>query len=124
MSEDLLRLAEKPVRVHLRRTKGWRMPANTVKVDRTNKKFGNPFAIGCNPSHFSAALPDHCDTIEEAVACFSYYAETWMNVSTSCGRRNRAQLLEEPELVAFFRSVHRMVAALLGATPETRKMRV
>lgn len=78
MSEDLLRLAEKPVRVHLRRTKGWRMPANTVKVDRTNKKFGNPFAIGCNPSHFSAALPDHCDTIEEAVACFSYYAETWM----------------------------------------------
>lgn len=32
-----------PERVQLRRTKGWRMPANTVKVDRSNKVFGNPF---------------------------------------------------------------------------------
>jgi len=29
--------------VQLRRTKGWRMPANTVKVDRTTA-FGNPFS--------------------------------------------------------------------------------
>lgn len=34
-------VAAKPVRVQLRRTKGWRMPANTVKVDRTTK-WGNP----------------------------------------------------------------------------------
>ncbi len=33
----------KPVRVRLMREKGWRMPANTVKVDRTTK-FGNPFS--------------------------------------------------------------------------------
>ena len=33
-----------PQRVQLRRTKGWRMPANTVKVDRTTR-FGNPFSI-------------------------------------------------------------------------------
>ena len=33
-----------PRRVQLRRTKGWRMPANTVKVDRTTR-FGNPFSI-------------------------------------------------------------------------------
>jgi hypothetical protein len=32
-----------PVRVQLSRTKGWRMPPNTVKVDRTSK-WGNPFA--------------------------------------------------------------------------------
>ncbi|WP_293373606.1 DUF4326 domain-containing protein [Nevskia sp.] len=31
-----------PVRVQLRRTKGWRMPPNTVKVHRTTK-WGNPF---------------------------------------------------------------------------------
>lgn len=31
-----------PVRVQLRRTKGWRMPPNTVKVDRTTR-WGNPF---------------------------------------------------------------------------------
>jgi hypothetical protein len=31
-----------PVRVQLSRRKGWRMPPNTVKVDRTTK-WGNPF---------------------------------------------------------------------------------
>lgn len=65
-------------RITLSRAKGWRMPENTVKVDRTNKTFGNPFTIGCTPSHFSAALPDHCDTIEDCVSAFRYYAETWM----------------------------------------------
>jgi hypothetical protein len=33
-----------PERVQLCRTKGWQMPANTVKVDRTTK-WGNPFTI-------------------------------------------------------------------------------
>lgn len=31
-----------PQRIQLRRTKGWRMPENTVKVDRTTR-WGNPF---------------------------------------------------------------------------------
>ena len=35
---------ERPRRVQLRRAKGWRMPANTVKVDRTTL-FGNPFSV-------------------------------------------------------------------------------
>lgn len=35
----------KPRRVQLRRTKGWTMPANTVKVARPTK-WGNPFVIG------------------------------------------------------------------------------
>lgn len=34
-----------PVRVQLSRRKGWRMPENTVKVDRTTK-WGNPFKVG------------------------------------------------------------------------------
>ena len=34
----------KPHRVQLTRSTGWRMPANTVKVDRTTL-FGNPFSI-------------------------------------------------------------------------------
>jgi uncharacterized protein DUF4326 len=34
----------KPQRVQLRRSKGWRMPAGAVKVDRTTR-FGNPFSI-------------------------------------------------------------------------------
>ena len=35
----------KPERVQLRRTKGWRMPPNTVKVARPTM-WGNPFRIG------------------------------------------------------------------------------
>jgi hypothetical protein len=35
---------ERPRRVQLRRVKRWRMPANTVKVDRTTL-FGNPFSV-------------------------------------------------------------------------------
>ncbi|MET3512781.1 hypothetical protein ABIC63_000546 [Pseudacidovorax sp. 1753] len=34
-----------PRRVQLSRAKGWRMPENTVKVDRTTK-WGNPFVPG------------------------------------------------------------------------------
>ena len=33
-----------PVRIQLSRRKGWTMPPNTVKVDRTTK-FGNPFRV-------------------------------------------------------------------------------
>jgi hypothetical protein len=34
-----------PKRIQLSRRKGWRMPANTAKIDRTTK-WGNPFVIG------------------------------------------------------------------------------
>lgn len=37
-------MSEKPRRVQLSRAKGWRMPENTVKVDRATG-FGNPFPI-------------------------------------------------------------------------------
>lgn len=33
------------IRIQLRRSKGWRIPENTVKVDRTTK-WGNPFKVG------------------------------------------------------------------------------
>jgi hypothetical protein len=35
-------MAERPIRVQLSRAKGWRMPLNTVKVDRSTR-WGNPF---------------------------------------------------------------------------------
>jgi hypothetical protein len=38
-------MAETPHRVQLRRSKGWRMPPNTVKVDRSTR-YGNPFRVG------------------------------------------------------------------------------
>ncbi|WP_298216791.1 DUF4326 domain-containing protein [Acidocella sp.] len=34
-----------PLRIRLSRAKGWRMPENTVKVDRTTE-LGNPFRVG------------------------------------------------------------------------------
>ena len=47
-------MPETPRRVQLRRTKGWRIPPNTVKVDRTTK-WGNPFNFK-SPEHCWTAL--------------------------------------------------------------------
>lgn len=38
-------MTTEPKRIQLSRRKGWMMPANTVKVDRTTK-WGNPFVVG------------------------------------------------------------------------------
>ena len=42
MNTELMKAVE---RVQLSRAKGWRMPPNTVKVDRTTR-WGNPWPIG------------------------------------------------------------------------------
>jgi len=47
--------AKRPRRVQLRRAKGWRMPANTVKVDRTTL-FGNPFSVKENGHDHAVSL--------------------------------------------------------------------
>jgi len=41
---DVGRQASSPVRVQLKRRKGWRLPANTVSVARPGK-WGNPFTV-------------------------------------------------------------------------------
>ena len=38
-------MVERPIRIQLRRTKGWRMPANTMKVDRSTR-WGNHIVVG------------------------------------------------------------------------------
>ena len=38
-------MSEQPQRIQLKRTKGWRMPPNTVKVDRTTR-WGNHIVVG------------------------------------------------------------------------------
>ena len=61
----------KPLRIQLRRTKGWRMPENTVKACRPGP-LGNPFVVtqkvrpGAGVGGFFIAVP----TVEDAVACF------------------------------------------------------
>lgn len=51
-------MGERPHRVQLSRRKGWRMPDNTVKVDRTTK-WGNPFNFKA-PAHCWTALSYGC----------------------------------------------------------------
>lgn len=45
MGTEMTDWIDGPIRVQLRRTKGWRMPPNTVKVDRSTK-WGNPWRVG------------------------------------------------------------------------------
>jgi hypothetical protein len=47
----------KPERIQLRRTAGWRMPPNTVKVDRTTK-WGNPFVVGKSGGAYAKTVVD------------------------------------------------------------------
>ena len=48
-----------PERIQLKRTKGWRMPPNTVKVDRSTK-WGNPFTVK-NTGRIPAVLRFACE---------------------------------------------------------------
>jgi len=41
-------------RIQLSRAKGWRMPSNTAKVDRTTK-CGNPYTSETVPGHATSA---------------------------------------------------------------------
>lgn len=51
----------KPIRIQRKRTKGWRMPDNTVYVGR-GSKWGNPYKVGVD-----------VDDNEQAVEEFEYY---------------------------------------------------
>lgn len=46
-----------PERIQLKRTAGWRMPPNTVKVDRTTP-WGNPFIVGKPGGAYTAKVVD------------------------------------------------------------------
>ena len=60
-----LHTIDTPRRIQLRRAKGWTMPPNTVKVDRSTK-WGNPHRLGLCPT----CGIDHA-SVEEVVAEFS-----------------------------------------------------
>ena len=61
-----------PKRIQRRRTKGWKMPPNTIAVTRPNK-WGNPFRVG-----MVFPVGDYLCTIKtpaEAVALFRAFVE-------------------------------------------------
>ncbi len=64
----------KPVRIQLKRTKGWKMPPNTVKVDRTTK-WGNPFIVNSHvkAGSKSGAIYICVPTLADAIDTFREY---------------------------------------------------
>ena len=78
-----------PRRVQLSRRKGWKMPENTVKVDRTTK-WGNPFIVG---EHGTRA---ECVRLFELLLggylCISANNADAQNAYMKMARRDREQL--------------------------------
>lgn len=73
-----------PVRIVLQRTKGWRMPENTVKVDRTSK-WGNPFKVGARVTGIpglcrGAGMEHELKTAAEAVHCYQCWLAGEVNL--------------------------------------------
>lgn len=50
----------KPIRVQRKRSRGWRMPPNTVCVDRTTQFYGNPFIVGTYYYHDTPTSTKQC----------------------------------------------------------------
>ena len=57
-----------PCRIQLSRAKGWRMPPDTVKVDRTTV-WGNRWKIGTNSNHLGRQVASNADAVECFRAC-------------------------------------------------------
>lgn len=69
----------KPIRIQIKRTKGWRMPPNTVSVTRPGR-FGNPYrvglvACGCRSVVECTHNSFRCETADEAVAAFRAWVD-------------------------------------------------
>ena len=56
-----------PLRIQRRRTKGWRMPANTVSVSRPGR-WGNPFTVGIHAESKVDAVSLFASWLEDAAA--------------------------------------------------------
>jgi hypothetical protein len=85
-----------PRRVQLRRSKGWRMPENTLKVDRSTR-WGNPFQHpdrAVMVRQFEEWLPSQPQLVAEAreqlrgrnLACWCpldgpCHAEVWLKIA-------------------------------------------
>ena len=93
----------KPTRVQLSRKRGWRMPDNTVKVDRTTR-WGNPYDLREFGEELSLRLFEHtargcwspanvCDVDEPTVALIHALHCRWVRrVGASPQETARAEL--------------------------------
>jgi len=60
-----------PKRIQRKRTKGWRMPENTVSVTRPGK-WGNPYKEGV----YSRFLGRKCEDVFDCITSFKYYVNS------------------------------------------------
>lgn len=83
-------MTERPVRIRLSRAKGWRMPANTVKVTRgRGMRWGNPFDLS-DSSHCWTALAlgfkaDKAGRREASVELFRRWIKAGAPAGVACG---------------------------------------
>ena len=69
----------KPKRIKLQRSKGWRMPPNAKKVDRSTR-WGNPYKVGetdPNTGHPMTAA-DSVEAFEGYATDRSYWDRAWL----------------------------------------------
>lgn len=69
----------RPQRIQLKRTKGWRIPENTVVVSRPSK-WGNPFTIaGCRDAGYRGTDAEIADRVKEAFRGWlgPHWRENW-----------------------------------------------
>lgn len=79
-SAERARTTDAPKRIQLSRAKGWRMPPNTIKVDRTTQ-WGNPFIVGANGS------------AAECVYQFILLMASYINISSGMACSDRQEKL-------------------------------
>jgi hypothetical protein len=65
----------KPKRIQLSRRRGWRMPSDTAKIDRSTK-WGNPFKVGRDAVHPESGITVSVGSKETAIALFALYLRT------------------------------------------------
>lgn len=72
----------KPIRIQRKRSKGWKMPSNTIYVGRPNI-FGNPFKVGINikRSFTSRGVVDVKFEIDNIGICLEYY-KNWLEANS------------------------------------------
>lgn len=68
-----------PKRIQRKRTKGWRMPPNTVSVTRPGR-FGNPFTReGCREAGYVGTDDEIAERCVEAYRAWLTHPDGWIN---------------------------------------------
>lgn len=87
-----------PVRVQLRRTKGWRMPPNTISVARPTK-WGNPFKVNeCRAAGFYGTdeeIASRCVEAFRVWLCSAWWRENWDGAESEAARSTMLEALPE-----------------------------